>query len=714
MKGQAYRFALFYVLLSLFFLQGFGQDMPNMAAIDSMKHIQHQQKGSDRIKTLYRLSGELVYSDLNEALDIGRLALEEALAQHDSLWAAFVLVDLSYIHRYRNEYQIAFNYLNRARLIAEEKNYPVALINAYTGYGSLYAALNIYDKALQYHHDALKIKEDINDIEGLPVTYNNIGVIFYKIDDIEKALSYYFKALDLKIDNKDSLSLVTTLNNIGFALNESGNFEKALVYFTRSINISNQYFDPRHVGLAYNGVANIYIQQGKLDAAESILERAVANAEETKNLNLLSYNYYLFAKLYEARSAYDQSIAYLKKSQELVRVTKDRQREKNNLKLLAEIYEEKNEYDSAYYYQKEYSVIEDSIFNERLAKNLANIQIALTEEQNMRVIEAQEQRITKNKQINVFLIFILILSLALIIVVTRNYFITNKKNKLLKESKNEIEAQKESLENKNKALAKAQKIIHDQNVLLKNINSELEEKVKERTLELELSNTHLEKAVHDLDQFIYKTSHDLRGPIATMQGIINLGSMEQLNERTTYYFETLYRVSSNLNNVLSRLIEVHETYQKALMLEHIDPAIEIFETATRIARFTECSEKINIKTDLKSNGRWRSDRVLFNSIIENMLRNAILYSDKDDAFVEIHTEYADGRLRIVFEDNGFGIQPGLEEKVFNIFFKGSPKPGGTGLEIYTTKIAVEKLGGTIALIKSTRNTMFEISLPPLS
>ena len=70
-------------------------------------------------------------------------------------------------------------------------------------------------------------------------------------------------------------------------------------------------------------------------------------------------------------------------------------------------------------------------------------------------------------------------------------------------------------------------------------------------------------------------------------------------------------------------------------------------------------------------------------------------------------------LNIIFEDNGFGIHPGDESKVFNIFFKGSPRPGGTGLEIYTAKIAVEKLGGDIKLVKPLKNTIFEINLPIL-
>jgi len=71
-------------------------------------------------------------------------------------------------------------------------------------------------------------------------------------------------------------------------------------------------------------------------------------------------------------------------------------------------------------------------------------------------------------------------------------------------------------------------------------------------------------------------------------------------------------------------------------------------------------------------------------------------------------------MTILIEDNGYGIKPGDEDKVFNIFFKGSPRSGGTGLELYTTKIAVDKLKGMIRLVKPAKDTVFEIILPVLS
>ncbi len=124
--------------------------------------------------------------------------------------------------------------------------------------------------------------------------------------------------------------------------------------------------------------------------------------------------------------------------------------------------------------------------------------------------------------------------------------------------------------------------------------------------------------------------------------------------------------------------------------------------------------EITIITELQANGQWFSDKLLFSTIIENMLKNALLYKDRGESMIKISAEYKKKKLVLTFEDNGFGIQPGYEDKVFDIFFKGYPKPGGTGLEVYTAKIAVEKLNGEIILKRPHKNTIYQITLPTMS
>ena len=709
LKKQLFVFYKYFLIIILALL--YSNNTIAKYNIDSLKKVLQQQKGEDHIKTLSNLSRALTFKDPDEAMRYGRLALEESFSLQDSIQVCKAIINLSYIHKYTGDLKTALNYLNRAYYIAKKKNDYESLVSTYTALGSLYYSLAIYDKALKYHFESIKLKEKKKDKRRLPNSYNNIGLVFYKVDDTEQALEYFDKALKLKLELGDTMRTVSTYINKGLVYNELKEDLKAKENFKKVIDIAQKYNSSiRLLGDAYNGLGNVYIREHNYDSAQYYLKLAMAEAEEYHSSYLQGSNYYLMAKLNFLRGDLDKAIEYLNMSQKISREIDNKVRQKNNMKLFAQIFEKKNLYDSAFYYQKKYSALEDSIFNERRAKNISNLQIALSEQQNLQIIEAQDKQLTQNRFFFLFLLSVLILSIILFLVIFKNYKTTSRINRKLQESRRQVVIQKNNLEAKNKELAKAQKIINEQNSTLKDINEGLELKVKKRTRELELSNLELEKVVKDLDQFIYKTSHDLRGPLATMQGIINLGVMEARDPGMIDYFNTLNKVTANLNNVLSRLIEVHETYQKHPEYSILNPREEIYNTVERVFKFSQ-DPTIKITTDLEADGEWLSDRTLFSMVIENMLRNAFQYTDRGESVIIIKSYYRNNSLNIIFEDNGFGIQPGDEEKVFNIFFKGSPKTGGTGLELYTVKIAVEKLGGQITLIKPVRNTIYKITLP---
>jgi signal transduction histidine kinase len=75
----------------------------------------------------------------------------------------------------------------------------------------------------------------------------------------------------------------------------------------------------------------------------------------------------------------------------------------------------------------------------------------------------------------------------------------------------------------------------------------------------------------------------------------------------------------------------------------------------------------------------------------------------------------DEKLIVTIIDNGLGIPEDLQDKVFDMFFHGAAKSGGTGLGLYMARKAIERLGGNIQLISGQpRNTIFEIILPHFS
>lgn len=690
---------------------------------DSLIRQLETLKGKQKLEVLENLSLEYsVGLEADKYFKYSRDGLEYALSEHDSSYISTFLIELGYYYKLKHAYQEALNSFNRSILISTRKGYKRLLANGYTGLGTIYLELNLYDKALANHSKSLTIKEEIGNNASLGVSYNNIGLIYYKIDDPIRALENFEKSLNIKLLNGDTARTILNNINLGLAYSEldgKKEGEQAISFFKEAIKLSEKYNRPHRVGHAYNGLAKVYIKLLNYDSAKYYLNLSVEESFKNNYKLLESSNYFLFAKIAFQEGNYGVAVNYLDRSQALLVKLNDKSRIKNNYGLYSDIYAAEEMLDSAYFYQKKFSIMKDSIFNEELANNLANVQIAAIEEQSQRKLDDKDETISNTKLFSFFLLSVLTLSVVLIVVIFKNFTQTNRINLQLNESKNKIEVQKKNLEKKNKLLADAQVTIQEQNDELKNINIDLDKinidldkKVQERTAELDRSNHELEKAVKDLDQFIYKTSHDLRGPIATMQGIISLGEMEAREEQSKIYFNTLHNVANNLNNVLIRLIEVHETYQKKLVIEPLDPMQEILEITDKIAHFS-AEKGVSIETDLQINGPWNSDKKLFNQIVDNMVRSAMLYKDRGNSVILVKADLKDEELKIVVEDNGFGIQPGDEDKVFNIFFKGSPRPGGTGLEIYTAKIAIEKLGGMIHLRNAAKNTIFEIALPIL-
>ena len=545
-EGMRIKIVLFKYLLIFFCLQLTSQNAISQANIDSLLEVLPRQTGQNKLETYVRLADIYSYSDLDLYFRYSRDGLEYALSAGDSSHISRFLIELGFYYRYKGSYQEALNSFHRSALIATKKGYDKLLSAAYTGLGGVYHERALYDRALDYHSRSLTIKEKLKDSWGMSVSYNNIGLIYYKMDDPERALENFNKSLNYKLSVNDTANCIVNYINMGLAysqLPEAENKKMAIGNFEKAISLSIKYNQDYRLGPAYNGLANVFAEQEEYDSAKYYLNISLEESIRKKYKLLESSNYYLLAKIAFLEGYYDTAIAYLEQSQSLLDKLKDKFRIKNNFRLYSDIFESKNMIDSAFFYQKKYAVMKDSIFNEELANNLTNVQISAATYQQEQTISSQKETITRGNLLALFLSSILALSIALIVVIFRNYINTNKINKQLNESKNEIEAQKENLEKKNQQLADAQVTIQNQNEVLKNINSDLDRKVKERTKELDKSNHELEKAVKDLDQFIYKTSHDLRGPIATMQGIINLGVMDAVEDRSKEYVDPSVRTA---------------------------------------------------------------------------------------------------------------------------------------------------------------------------
>ena len=227
--------------------------------------------------------------------------------------------------------------------------------------------------------------------------------------------------------------------------------------------------------------------------------------------------------------------------------------------------------------------------------------------------------------------------------------------------------------------------------------------------------TELQDSHRELDNFIYKASHDLRGPLARIQGVVNLGLMEIKDKLSRDYFSMLHITANQLNSILSRLLMIYDINNHKIKVEEIALKEEIEDI---LEELKEENNHINVKfkIKIKETLRWKTDLVLFQIIVRNMFDNALFFRDKKDIKVELEADRVfNDKLFLKITDNGLGIPDNVKERVFDMFFHGAARSGGTGLGLYMSKKAVERLNGSIQLVDGrAKSTVFKIVLPSLS
>lgn len=216
----------------------------------------------------------------------------------------------------------------------------------------------------------------------------------------------------------------------------------------------------------------------------------------------------------------------------------------------------------------------------------------------------------------------------------------------------------------------------------------------------------------ELDNFVYKVSHDLRAPLSSVLGLVNLAQHPRNQDDPKAYLKIIGEKVNQLDHFISDVL----SHSKNLKLEikngliHFD---EIVDTAFRNLSYMEGADQIHKKIHITGHGFY-SDPWRVEEIFRNLISNAIKYRKIDNPSHEIKIEIAIEQKEAIisFRDNGIGISKQNLSRVFDMFYRASEQSGGSGLGLYIVKNAVEKLGGRVSVGSEPRlYTLFEIVLP---
>ena len=232
-------------------------------------------------------------------------------------------------------------------------------------------------------------------------------------------------------------------------------------------------------------------------------------------------------------------------------------------------------------------------------------------------------------------------------------------------------------------------------------------------MELVENNILLSKTNAELDRFVYSTSHDLRAPLSSIMGLINITLDTQNPTEVKRYLALMKDRVHSLHDFIKDITDYSRNNRLEVKREPVklaDLAREVWESL----KFSPEAENIDFKIDIPADIYIESDKNRLRVIIGNLISNAVRYHDlkKDQQYIRLSYQM-NGRVSYIqVEDNGQGIAREYHNKIFEMFFRANEESKGSGLGLYIVKEALTKLSGSIRLESTIGiGTTFTIILP---
>ncbi|WP_296619528.1 PAS domain-containing sensor histidine kinase [Marivirga sp.] len=238
-----------------------------------------------------------------------------------------------------------------------------------------------------------------------------------------------------------------------------------------------------------------------------------------------------------------------------------------------------------------------------------------------------------------------------------------------------------------------------------------DKKVKEE--EIKEKNQLLEQTNAELDRFVYSVSHDLRAPLNSIQGLINIGDTTEDSQELKQLLGMMKNRVKKLYTFIDEIISFARNTRTEIINGPVnlrDLVKEIFENT----QYRELSADIDFRMRIEEDTILDTDKGRLGIILNNLVDNAIKYHRHvhPGKYVAVQTEDLEEEIVIKVIDNGQGIPNEVQSKIFDMFFRASENSKGSGLGLYIVKDMVERLGGRITLeSEKGEGTTFRIKLP---
>ena len=225
-------------------------------------------------------------------------------------------------------------------------------------------------------------------------------------------------------------------------------------------------------------------------------------------------------------------------------------------------------------------------------------------------------------------------------------------------------------------------------------------------------NDELKKTNHELDNFVYRVSHDLRAPITSALGLTQLNLMSNDLEEIHLHHQLQMKSLQKLDNFIKDILNFTRNSRLEVVPKTVDfDKLVEFALAENAAMIDE--NHVKVQKDIVSSPMFRSDVFRLQIVLNNLISNAIKYQipEADDSYVKILIEASEKVAVIKVEDNGIGIDVSHYDKIFNMFYRATDRAPGSGLGLYIVRDSLSRINGSITFNSDVgKGTTFEVTI----
>lgn len=604
--------------------------------------------------------------------------------------------------------------------LAVKNNLARYQFDAKRNMGEVYYNKGDFKNSLESFTIAMEIGTALSDSNYLCITNNWFGLVYWSRGENEIAIKYFQDSYALAEKMNDEERLTMILNNLGLMSAENNRFKEARDYFRQTAKLSRKIGDNIGLGLAYLNLAVTNMAVDSLAEAIRDLEIAKKFFEKENDFYNIGLVYINMADVYLIQGKYEKSIQYANKGLQISRKEKllelevfcletkssalklNKQYElafdvategltkakligtlKKNItffEILADASAGIRNYEQAFFWQKKYTQTKDSIFTKEKQNEISQLEISF--QSNQKDVENEKLKTEKERQALIIdqQARMSVAYCAIVLLLMGFLFLLY--------------------------LAKRK---------TKSMNKALSEKVKERTDELEIINSQLLQSNDELKSFAFISSHDLKEPLRNIGGFISLIKKRIKQKKYDDLAEYISYVEKG-NIQLNQLVDSIREYSKiGSFANHPMEVVDLNDCVDYIISYLSdeiSNRKAKISFDPLPKIYYNQSIIII--LLQKLIENGLKYNQNPYPVIRIYHEIFQNKLKITVADNGLGIDPKYQDKIFDLFVRLHNRKdySGSGMGLAFCKKLLLNSGGSIHVnSKVGKGSQFIITLP---